>query len=169
MILRRPLRVVCIMLSLLCCACRQRRGGELIDGLFGYETIPQVRDQLTRIAPSERWTQESEHRDQTDRRPPHDIVYLLGEFQHLGQRGRLRLTFYNNRLMTAEFWPFDGGRYMAALREKGFPTPPSPGTEIRIGTRTSFAYYTKPGGEFRCVWEDVDLAREFSDWVAKYA
>jgi hypothetical protein len=79
-------------------ACRSKHGGELMGGLFSYETVEQVRNQLSAINPGQKWIEQSAPDDPTDRRPQHRFVYLHGDFQDLGCRGQLRLTFYNNRL-----------------------------------------------------------------------
>ena len=162
-------RISFIVLLLFLAACRDPGDGALIAGLRGYETVQDVREQLIHRCPNQKFEQAQEPRDPTDRRPPHDILYLTGECQHLGHTGLLRLTFYNNRLMTAEFWPKDETGYVEALRRQGIPAPSSPSIEVEVGRRTRFSYYTDPRGRTRFVWEDIALSKEFSDWVAKYS
>ena len=78
--------------------CRHKRGAELIGGFVGYETIQEVRDHSVKLNPSQQWAEEKERVEPTDKRPPHAFVYLSGNFRDLGCDGKLRLTFYNNRL-----------------------------------------------------------------------
>lgn len=150
-------------------ACRNNGGGALIDGLRGYETVQQVREQLGSSCPNQKFDEARDARDPTDRRPPHDILYLTGECEHLGHTGLLRLTFYNNGLMATSFWPKDDAGYLDALRRQGIPAPATAGIEVKVGGRTRFGYYANPKGRTEFVWEDIALSKEFSDWVAKYS
>jgi hypothetical protein len=158
-----------IGLILLLAGCRHNDGPRLIDGFVGYETIEKARAHSTKLNPGQVWTEEKERVDPTDRRPPHSFVHLLGDFRDLGSAGKLRLTFYNNRLMTAEFWPSDGKTYLAALRGTGQQLPTASGQHIKVGRGTDFCYYADADGTFHFIWEDPTLTQEWLNWVAKYS
>src|SRR4051794_37531300 len=160
--LRRP--VLLFLSCLLLGACQNSGTTELIDGLSSYQSRQEVRKQLD-ASGAGNWSEDRNTVLPSDPRPKHDLVTLSGHFRHLGQDGLLRLTFFNDRLMTAEFFPIDGSVYLSALRKqaRGFPTGPKEQTVL--SRRTSFSYYADPGGNMRFVWEDPKLAKDWQDWV----
>ena len=55
-----------------------------------------------------------------DRRPTITIVTLcVPHYRHVGSFGELRLTLFNDRLMTAFFYPQDIQAYVSALKSRG--------------------------------------------------
>jgi hypothetical protein len=158
-----------LILALALVACRSARSTQLIDGFHGYESIPEARDYLAKISPHQPWKDDHRPVDPSDRRPSHDFVYLSGDFHHLGSDGNLRLTFHNRRLMSTEFSTSDGRMYMEALRKSGFPLPPAPDKRVTVNKGTTFSYQADPRGTFHFVWENSALAKEWSDWIAKYS
>jgi hypothetical protein len=129
--------------------------------------MQEVRNHLLTVNPQQKWTEDREARDSSDRRPPHEVVYWYGDFRDLGCDGKLRLTFYNGHLMSTEFWPSDGAAYMAALRIARRAIPSSFGQTIPVGRSTVRYDSDRIGLHF--VWEDSKLEKEFNDWVMKYS
>lgn len=170
--MRLSLRRICkpaigayIVLALIAC---QRKNSALIDGLYSYETLKDARDHLNKKTPTQVWIEEQRPARPDDKRPPHSFAYISGEFQDLGSSGRLRLTFYNGRLIEAAFSPSDGSGYLSALQKSGVPVPSTPGTDVRISDRTKFRYQNVRGS-IVCYWVDTTLEQEWNDWVEKYS
>jgi hypothetical protein len=158
---------LCFLILIFASTCHRDQPARLIAGLLGGESKLDVEAKLTKTFPGQNWHEQTERREPDDKTPPHEITYLSGSFRDLGHAGDIRLTFYNGRLMMAEFWPNDPNVYTEALNKSGFRVPRSPGVEITRG-RTRFAYYSDAKG-LRFVWEDTAVSHEFSDWVFKYA
>src|SRR5262245_49232703 len=116
----------------------------------------------------QKWIEERQPSEPDDKRPPHSFIHLSGEFQDLGNSGRLMLIFYNGRLMEAEFSPSGGNGYLSALRKSGAPMPSAPGKDLRISRHTDFRYqYVQ--GTITCYWADTPLEQVWNDWVEKYS
>src|SRR5436190_3004259 len=121
----------------------------LCDGFQSYETSQNVRNGLSQSGVARRWQEESKGTAASDPRPAYQFLTMSGPFALSGVEGRLKLTFYNNRLMSAEFSTKNGGDYLSALRESRINVPAEARKETTVDRRTRFRYDTDGDGTFR--------------------
>jgi hypothetical protein len=57
---------------------------------------------------------------------------MKGPFSDLGVTGQLELTFYNDRLMDAQFIPSESERYFGLLSQRLRKLPENPGRPQRM-------------------------------------
>ncbi len=152
-----------------CTGCGHVVGSSLIGNLRSYQSIEQVRGSLTSAGFADGWKEQKVAVDPKDRRPQHDFVTLAGPFEDLGCRGALTLTFFNDRLMVAEFVSEKGASYLESIAQRIKNIPQSPQQQVPIEDRISFGYYREPAGNLRFRWEDMHLTKEWRDWVQKYS
>jgi hypothetical protein len=99
------------------------------------------------------------------REPVHILRLLLEPYEDLGNSGTLMLSFFNEKLDSATFFPKDMEQYLSSLRtrrgitlSKGVKHRMAPGTRVFIGVNaTGQAYVT---------WEDgalVDQRRRVTE------
>lgn len=156
---------VCLLTGFFLAACRTAGTTSLINGFTSYQNIRQVHKELQAGGYDTNWQESHNTIDPTDKRTQHDMVVLSGPFRHLGQDGTLRLTLFNDRLMTAEFSPVNSAAYLAALRQQLKDVPANPKEQVVISRHTNFIYYADPGGTLRFIWEDSKLSQEWKAWV----
>jgi hypothetical protein len=114
------------------------------------------------------WHEEYQQTSPSDPRPPYKFVLMSGPFTLSGMKGHLRLTFYNDRLMTTEFTPERGAEYIAALAKNSGKVPARPSEEILIGHRTKLRYDIGEDGKYTVRWSDPKLSDEWHKWVAAH-
>ncbi len=149
-------------------ACGKVRETSLIGRFVSHESPAAVRSRLASEW-SRGWTERHEGLDRADRRPRYGFVIMSGPFQDLGFAGNLKLTFFNDRLMSAQFSPLDGVAYGNTLRQRMKSIPTVPGAETVISRHTLCKYYIDADGAYRFLWEDQNLMREWEDWIWKYS
>lgn len=152
----------------LCCStgCTSKGSTRLCGNFQSYQTVEDVRAELSRSGQTSGWTEESQSTSPTDRRPPYELIYLSGPFKLTEIDGRLRLTFYNGRLMEAQFSPKKGADYMAALRNEKAIVPQKPAEEVVTDRRTRFRFDVGLNGSPSFTWYDPKLEAEWRKWVA---
>ena len=94
---------------------------------------------------------------------------LSGPFRLSNIPGSLKLTFYNDRLMSTEFSTVHGREYLAALRQQQGKVPATAREEVVTKRRTKLRYYIDPGGTYRFLWSDPKLEEEWNQWIARFA
>ena len=149
--------------------CGSKKPTNLCDGFQSYQTAQSVRDKLTRLGEIGNWHEELQGVAPPDRRPSYQLLSMSGPFSLSGIGGQLRLGFYNDRLMSAEFTTRKGAEYLAKLQEEHVTVPEESGKDIKIDRRTKFQYLVLSGGLFRFVWTDPQLENEWNEWVRRYA
>jgi hypothetical protein len=160
----KPIRTTLSLLSIfLLWGCASKGPTRLIGDFQSSETAQHVRDR-TEI----RWHEERKALDPSDHRPHYEFVMMDAPFKDSGIEGHLTLTFYNDRLMEAEFITTKGSEYMAALKKNGQQVPTKWGQGIRFDRSTEFRFYTDPDGSYRFLWIDPTLQAEWYKWVAKH-
>ncbi len=160
------------LLSVLCFSTGCASGGStrLCANFQSYQSLEDVRAELSRRGLASGWTEESQGTGPTDRRPAYKLVYLSGPYKLSGIDGRLRLTFYNGQLMETEFAPQKSGEdYLTALRNEIPKMPQKPSEEIVTDRRTRFRFDMGPNGEVSFTWYDPKLEQQWRKWVAKNA
>lgn len=98
--------------------------------------------------------------------PPYRVYAVsLSPFEHLGQPGKLILTFYNNRLLQTAFYPERLDAYVKALRGSGVAVEfaaelAKDHTVIWIGRNFDNKEYVG--------WADKRLREQQRRWLANY-
>ena len=118
-------------------------------------------------------------RPMDSRYPPRRItVFVVPNYRHLDSEGILELTFFNDRLMEADFRPTDAARYAPRLRS-AYPGMRSIGTghaelqdgALRIWSSVELAKSQVGrtlGTEGRVLWTDQRLTAQLDDWDARF-
>lgn len=150
-------------------ACTSDRRTALIAPFYSYETPDEVRNKLLSSKMFGSWTVQSNTRHSGDPRPRFDILTMSGPYRDRGFDGRLRLTFFNNRLMSSEFRAQDGPGYLKSLQEQVRGIPLFPKKKSVLSRHTEFSYYIDPDGTYRVLWRDEKLLQESLNWVAQYS
>jgi hypothetical protein len=106
--------------------------------------------------------------DRNDPRPCFEVLVLKTDFDHLGSRGELLLTFFNDRLYGTTFYPEDFESYLQQLGESGTDLPRrSEPLELSRNTRI-WAAADDSGREY-VAWIDQRLFDEHARWIACYS
>ena len=107
-----------VLISFLFCslaACAADQPTALCDRFRSFQTVQDVHTQLEKMGVRRHWTEEIKDSPKNNRRPPYTFVYLSGPFKISGVHGILKLTFYNGRLMEAQFSPPDGNQFLNGM------------------------------------------------------
>jgi hypothetical protein len=128
-----------------------------------------VRNQLRSRGFNSGWTENSKTNPDDHFRPRHDFLEMKGPFSDLGVSGQLELTFYNDRLMDAQFTPSEPERYSRLLSKHLGKLPETPGQPQRMSAEVSLTYYRDTNGNVRFYWDCLPVSKEWKDWVAKYS
>lgn len=105
----------------------------------------------------------------SDPRPPFRILTISkADFPLLGSAGKdLVMTFYNDRLMTVQFYPYDIQAFKSALASDG--TVLSAANDARIEPSTRVWLGKDDDGKLYYGFIDKSLQAEYNDWLKKYA
>jgi hypothetical protein len=88
-------------------------GTPLIFDLTSGEARARVKE---RLRPPLRWSTDEKYGGLRNAEPRFDFVTIeLGVGEHLGQRGPVQVTFFNDRLNSVVFTPPDASRYFEAI------------------------------------------------------
>ncbi len=137
----------------------------LIGDLYSYQSLQRVQ----RETGIRSWmTLEDRRPLPSDTRPPFRILSIaVPGFKDSGYTGELHLTFFNDRLMRAAFYPDDIEGYKRAVeREQGFEFGGDEGANIDRDTHVWVG--KEVGGRMYVGWEDKTLKREYDAWVRQY-
>ncbi|HWR34949.1 MAG TPA: hypothetical protein VN622_03640 [Clostridia bacterium] len=145
--------------------CTSKGPTRLSDGFQSYETSQEVRNRLSQSGMASGWQEESKGTAASDPRPSYKFLAMSGPFTLSGVEGCLKLTFYNDHLMSAEFSTESGGEYLRALKEARINVPAEDRKETTVDRRTTFRYDTDADGTFRFSWTDPMLENEWLKWV----
>jgi hypothetical protein len=138
---------------------------QLLGELKSYASPTQVRSQLPSQLRVE--TIEDSKLSDSDSRPRFDVLtWRVRDFEHLGHRGELRLTFLNDRLLGAWFYPQSYDSYLGALRDSNLEPASEP---TRLDSFTEFWTARDFQQQAYVAWEDARLADEQKRWIMKYS
>jgi len=166
---QRPIQFA--FLSCLCViwiACQHRNSARMIGDLQGGSIPDTAKMRLKNLGFNSGWTEKTKA-NPDDHRPRHDFFETKGPFSDLGVSGQLELTFYNNRLMEAQFTPSESEHYFRLLSERLGKLPEAPGKPKRISAEVSLSYYRDADGSVRFLWDYLPVSKEWQDWVGKYS
>ena len=138
----------------------------LLDTFYSYTSVAEVEQTLRKVGLS--WSIiENSHLPAGDRRPRFDILTLsVAHFHDLGHVGELQLRFFNDRLMSAWFFPNDSIGFARLLESR---LKISLTTEVTIRPFTRIWTQKDYKGRIYFGWEDTRLANEESLWLQKYS
>ncbi len=155
-------------LCVMCIACQHHNSAQMIGDLQGGSVPDTAKQQLKNLGFDSGWTEKIKT-NSDDHRPRHDFIETKGPFSDLGVTGQLELTFYNDRLMEAQFMPNESERYFRLLSKRLGKLPEAPGKPKRISAEVSLTYYRDVGGSVRFYWDYLPVSKEWDDWVEKYS
>jgi hypothetical protein len=147
-------------------SCASRGPTRLCGGFQSYQSVEDVRAELSQTGHTSGWIEDSQGTSPADRRPPYKLIYLSGPFKLSGIDGRLKFTFYNGRLMETQFSPQKADDYMAALRNEKATIPEKSAEEVVTDRRTRFRFDVGTNGSTSFTWYDPKLEAEWKKWVA---
>jgi hypothetical protein len=170
-IMRRSIIAITVPLLLLLSACHKKddfKPSKLVGPLYSGKSLEAVQRDLKLKAGD--WDVLEDRRPlSSDKRPPFRIFTISKKgFPLLGVSGQqLIMTFYNDRLMTVQFYPYSMDAFKAALstKDKVSISPEgdsfvAPSTRIWIGKDIQ--------GHLYAGFIDRTLQKEYDDWVHKY-
>jgi hypothetical protein len=166
---KRTLWVALLCCFVCVCVSCQRHSLEVIGDFGGGSPPEAARNQLRSRGFNSGWTENSKTNPDDRARPRHDFLEMKGPFSDLGVTGRLELTFYNGRLMDAQFIPSESERYFGLLSQRLGKLSENPGRPQRISAEVALTYYRDPDGGIRFYWEYLPVSKEWKDWVARYS
>jgi hypothetical protein len=140
----------------------------MIGDLRGGSPPEAAKKQLKNLGFDSGWTDKMKT-NSGDHRPRHDFIESTGPFSDLGVTGKLELTFYNDRLMAAQFMPSESERYFKLLSEHLGKLPEAAGKQKQISADVSLSYYRDADGSVRFYWNYMPVSKEWNDWVGKYS
>ena len=155
-------------LCAICIACQHPNSARMIGDLQGGSIPDTAKKQLKNLGFASGWTEKIKT-NSDDHRPRHDFIETKGPFSDLGVSGQLELTFYNDRLMQAQFTPNESERYFRLLSERLGKLPEAAGKPKRISAEVSLSYYRDADGSVRFYWDYLPVSKEWQDWVGKYS
>ncbi len=170
--MRRYIVVIITAFLLLSLGCKKKndefKPSKLVGPLYSGKSLEAVERDLNLKAGD--WDVLEDRRPLTsDNRPPYRIYTLSKkEFPLLGVSGQqLVMTFYNDRLMTVQFYPYSMDAFKAALSSQDNvsfgPTNDTfvaPSTRVYIGKDRDRKTYVG--------FIDRTLQQESEDWIRKY-
>ena len=137
----------------------------LCGGFRSSQTVEEVRAQLGKLGIESRWKEQAKASSKNDPRPPYKFVYLTGPFKLSGVDGILKLTFFNGRLLKAQFSPSSSQEYLDALKSERAKLPGRAGEEISTDRRTRFRFDITRDKKLVFTWYDPKLADEWQQWL----
>ncbi len=143
---------------------RSSESSPLAVGFSSYAAIDEVRSLL---GDSPVTVVEDSRLPPGDQRPPFNILVLSISFEHLDQSGKLRLEFFNDRLMSTSFYPDDLETYLEVLNDSGVIL--DRGGRCKIAPYTEIWKSTDFNNRGYVNWEDERLQKEFDDWITRYS
>lgn len=171
-LMRKSSIFVALTLLVLLTGCKKKdefKPSKLVGPLYSGKSLEAVERDLTLKAGD--WDVLEDRRPLTsDKRPPFRIYTISKkEFPMLGVSGQqLIMTFYNDRLMTVQFYPYSLDAFKAALASQDNvslgPEGDSfvqPSTRVWVGKDIQKKMYVG--------FIDRTLQQEYEDWVRKYA
>jgi hypothetical protein len=140
----------------------------LVDGISSYISISEARELLGILAAKWEVVEDSGREPTKDSRPPFRFyTALVRGYEFLGFKGDLKLTFFNDRLMTSVFYPDDFTGFVRSVSTSllGLVEKKSahvlPFTEVTLGIDHQKRDFIS--------WEDVRLTKEMSIWIKRYS
>lgn len=137
----------------------------LILGFHSYESISTISRQLGAQANRAKVTEDSKL-PPSDRRPRFDIYTIeVPDSEFCGQKGILRVLFFNDRLASTWFYPEQSESCLHHLRGSGITI-----SDKQTTVGDTIAWSSIDFNRRRYVaWEDRRLREEQDRWISKYS
>tara|TARA_B110001454_G_scaffold219057_1_gene249573 strand:+ start:10309 stop:10866 length:558 start_codon:yes stop_codon:yes gene_type:complete len=104
-----------------------------------------------------------------DTRPAFSILsWKIKNYEHLGIKGTLTITFFNQQMASTRFYPNDHLAY-ADLFSKKVGLELKEGTTSNVPPKTNLQYKKDLDGNFYFEWQDKDLQNQIDDWIKTYS
>lgn len=104
-----------------------------------------------------------------DKRPKFNILtWKIEKFEHLGTKGNLTISFFNEKMVSTRFYPSDVSGYIDVLSKKydlDFKTD----TTTSIPPKTGLHYYKDLEDKFYIEWQDEELQEQVDEWIKNYS
>jgi len=163
----------CAMALLLCFAAGCKSKGEkefkpskLAPGLFSGQSL-QTAERKLGVMAGNFDVLEDRTPLPSDTRPPYRLLVISKKNQQFsGQPGELTLTFFNDRLMTTQFYPADAAAARAAIEAEQKISLASGEGHIEPSTRVWVG--KDENGRSYIGWIDKSLQAEQDAWVRQY-
>lgn len=141
----------------------------LVPGINSYLSPHQVKD-LVKRAPGKWQILEDNKTPANDKRPPfHFFIIAISDFEDLGEQGKAKFCFYNNRLMSILFYPRDLQKYIQKLeKERGLRFDSNQQAFASTNTRISIGM-DSTGKASYVAFDDVVLEKELDDWISRWS
>jgi hypothetical protein len=146
--------------------CTSSGSTRLCADFQSYQSLNDVRAELSRRGLGSGWTERTQSTSPSDRRPPYKLTYLSGAYKLSGIEGQLRFTFYNGQLMETVFSPQSVRDYIVALRNEVPNAPAKPSEEIVTDRRTRFRFDVGSNGDTTFTWYDPEIENKWKKWLA---
>ncbi len=160
-----------IVLALTLAGCKSDKDfkpSKLLGPLYSGKSLEAVERDLD-LKPSELRIVEDRRPLTSDKRPPFRILIIgKAEYPMLGAAGKdLLLTFYNDRLMTVQFYPYNLEAFKGALAAKDSVSL-SPVGDSFVAPSTRIWVGKDENGQTYVGFRDQALQAEYNDWIQKY-
>jgi hypothetical protein len=140
---------------------------ELLPGVRSHTSSKEVRGQIAKVSDSWR-VMEDTKTAVNDKRPPfHVLTVAIDSYSDLDEPGSLHIQFFNDRLMSARFFPKDVAKYLAKLKERRGIV-----VSLSQGARTlgiSVQYSVDYRGQSYVAYVDEGLQQELDSWIKRYS
>ena len=138
---------------------------ELLPGFRSYESISVVSKHLGDQASRVKVTEDSKL-PASDRRPRFDIYTVeVPDREFCGEKGTLRLLFFNDRLASTWFYPEQSESCLQHLRSSGIMVSDK---QTTVGDTIIWSSTDYKGRRY-VAWEDRRLREEQDRWISKYS
>jgi hypothetical protein len=165
----RRVLLILLIAGVVACQCRRdftqrRQGEELMPGLRSYSSSEEAESGglLRNVALSEHRNLEG-----VAGSPQFRVKRLESRFEHLGEPGVIRMTYYNDRLYGVQFFPDESQDYELALRAKRGGEVHLDSEPLVVGGNVRFWSGNESGRYF--AWADWRLFEESAQWIECYA
>lgn len=183
---KNTMRLIVLLLFVLILGCQDKDRFEsiqtlapLMDGIASYQSLDDFKVGRGAAYVLEVTHDGSDDFSGSNTRPPFKFeTVVVRDFEHLGHRGSLEVTFFNGRLAQTFFFPKNFDQYLEVL---SFQTGSdvtvldldhlqgSYGESMLIQPHVRlFAAKDFEGNSYVC-WEDERLIEEINLWIATYA
>lgn len=162
------LAATALLLSASACKKKDFQPSKMAGELYSYQSLETVERKLD-LKPDDWDVLENRKPLSTDKRPMFRIfTFSKKDFPLLDTSGRkIIMTFYNDRLMTVQFYPYNMSAFKSALSADG--TTLSPAGDAYIAPSTHVWLGKDDQGQYYVGFMDKVLEAEHDAWMAKYS
>lgn len=141
---------------------------KLIASFESYENISTIQQRLKTTGLTWSLVENNSTVSKDSRRPPfHIYVIKVHAFKDSGQKGDLRLEFFNDRLMATWFYPENFTSYRSAIEERYREIRGKQSLVLPQHVRITFARDYEDRDYI--AWEDIRLREQVDLWIKRYS